>query len=87
MFRDNHVLLVRDKGVHEFSLPGGGVNRHEPVMAAAVRELYEELGMRAHKAERLFQCDMTGTVNRHNVCLIETTDSPRLEGKELEEFI
>ena len=56
-------------------------------MAAAIRELHEELGMRARKAERMFRCDFEGSVSKHKVSLIETDDEPRLRGKELEEFI
>ena len=43
-FRDNKVLLVMDKGRRRYSLPGGGVNKGEPSIAAAARELYEESG-------------------------------------------
>ena len=85
--RNNNVLLVRDKGHKRFSLPGGGVNHNEPSLAAAVRELYEELGMRAWKAERIFKCDFKGTASEHRVSLVETDDEPRLRGKELDRFV
>jgi hypothetical protein len=52
-----------------------------------VRELKEELGMSAYKAERLFKCDFDGSFSRHKVSLIETNDSPRLNSNELEEYI
>jgi 8-oxo-dGTP pyrophosphatase MutT (NUDIX family) len=87
VFRSKHVLLVRDAGKQTYSLPGGGVNRREPALAAAVRELKEELGMSAYKAERLFKCDFTGSFSRHKVNLIETNDSPHLNSNELEEYI
>ena len=87
VFRNGNVLLVRDKGKRKFSLPGGGVERNEPSLAAAIRELYEELGMRARKAERMFRCDVKGAFNHHRVCLIETEDTPCIRGKELDTFI
>jgi len=87
VFRDNRVLLVRDKGKHNFSLPGGGAERNEPSMAAAVRELFEELKMSARKAERIFRSDFKGSINLHKVCLIETDDDPKMHGEELDEFI
>jgi len=87
VFRNGKVLLVRDKGKHKFSFPGGGVNHNEPSLAAAIRELYEELGMSARKAERLFRCDFKGSLSKHKVSLLETEDEPHLRGKELDKFI
>ena len=86
VIRDGKVLLVRDKGHKNFSLPGGGVKKNEPPLAAAVRELYEELRMSARKAERLFKCDFKGTASAHKVSLVETDDKPILGDKELAEF-
>jgi ADP-ribose pyrophosphatase YjhB (NUDIX family) len=33
------VLLVRDRGKHRFSLPGGGTEKGEHTVSAAAREL------------------------------------------------
>jgi 8-oxo-dGTP pyrophosphatase MutT (NUDIX family) len=85
--QDGRVLLVRDRGKSSFSLPGGGQNRGEPSLATAVRELYEELGMGAKRATRLFEGDYEGGFIFHKVTLIETNDQPRLNGGELEEFM
>jgi len=87
VLRDGRVLLVRDRGKSSFSLPGGGQNRGEPSLATAVRELYEELGMGAKRATRLFEGDYEGGFSFHKVTLIETEDQPRLNGGELEEFM
>jgi len=87
VFRNGKVLLVRDRGKQKFSLPGGESNRNEPSMAAAIRELYEELGMSAKKSERIFSCDFKGSLSKHKVSLIETDDEPNLRGKELDKFI
>ena len=40
-----HLLLVRHSYMHEWSLPGGCVNRGEPTTAALRRELQEEIGL------------------------------------------
>ncbi len=86
VIRNENVLLVRDRGKHSYSLPGGGKNRNEPPLSAAVRELYEELGMCAVKARRLFACDFKGSFSEHKVSLIETDDDPAIR-TELDSFI
>ncbi len=86
VFREGKVLLVRDRGKTKFSLPGGGINKNEPSMAGAIRELFEELGMSARKAERIFRCDFKGSMSKHKVCLLETEDEPKIRG-ELDKFI
>ena len=44
--RGNEVLLVKSSyGSRRWSLPGGGVDRGESCMSAAVRELAEETGL------------------------------------------
>ena len=86
VIRENKVLLVKDSGKKKFSLPGGRRNRNEPSLSTAIRELYEELGMSAKKAERIFKCDFSGLFNKHKVSLIETDNEPILKSKELKEF-
>ena len=39
------VLLVRNWGDRDWALPGGGAHRNEDPKQAAVREIYEELGV------------------------------------------
>ena len=62
VIRKGKVLLVRDKGKSRFSLPGGGINKGEPTVSAAARELYEELGMRPQKVIRLHHCDFESSI-------------------------
>ena len=85
--RNNKVLLVRDKGKHRFSLPGGGIRENEPAASAAGRELFEELGLSLIKITRLRECDFKGSASHHKVCLIEARGEPHLRGHELDKFI
>jgi 8-oxo-dGTP pyrophosphatase MutT (NUDIX family) len=86
LVRGGKVLLVRDSGKHHFSLPGGGIEKSEPAINAAVREIWEELGLVAVKVERIRECDHVGSVNDHHVCLIQADGNPRLRGHELDAF-
>ena len=85
--RRGKVLLVRGKGRHNYSLPGGAIKKGEPTVSAAARELYEELGLKAVKATRRRDCDFRGTVSNHRVCLIQASGRPHLRGHELDKFI
>ena len=87
VIRDGKVLLVRDKGRHHFSLPGGAIKKGEPTVSAAARELYEELGLKAIKVTRLRGYDFKGSVSEHKVCLIQASGEPHLRGHELDKFI
>lgn len=48
----NEVLLVRNwLGRQWWSLPGGGIKRHEAPVAAAIRELKEETGIQLQESD------------------------------------
>ena len=87
VIRHEKVLLVRDKGRHHFSLPGGAIKKGEPTVSAAARELYEELGLHITKVTRLRECDFRGSTSEHKVCLIQASGEPHLRGHELNKFI
>ena len=87
VIRHGEALLVRDRGKHQFSLPGGGIKKGEPTASAAARELYEELGLKAIKVTRRRDCDFKSPVTNHRVCLIQASGTPRLRGHELNKFI
>lgn len=76
------ILLVSEDG-KRFSLPGGATERGEMRIQAAIRELREETGLRAHSATYLFS--HLGDVrkrgarysrNHHKVFLIEAEGTP-----------
>ena len=87
ILRDGKVLLVRDRNKKSFSLPGGKREHNETSFGAAVREVYEELGMVSIKAERVFECDYKGRYSIHHVTVIKTNDFPVIKDGELEAFL
>jgi 8-oxo-dGTP pyrophosphatase MutT (NUDIX family) len=50
---ERKLILVKLRYVRGWRLPGGGRNGHEDPIAAALRELREEIGMTAHGNVRL----------------------------------
>lgn len=84
-------ILVTAGRSKVFLLPGGGANRHETRVEAAMRELREETGLKPYYAKYLFR--HVGVVHRshrhgyfqdhHTVCLVRAkgVPSPRHEVK------
>ncbi len=87
VIRDGKYLLVLDKGRQHYSLPGGGIERGEAALTAACRELSEELGLRAYKAERLFDYNSEESFNVHKVVLVHAGGKVKLNRSELEAYI
>ncbi|MEW6034591.1 MAG: NUDIX domain-containing protein [Chloroflexota bacterium] len=78
-------LLVTAGRSGVFLLPGGGANKHETRMQAAMRELREETGLQPYYAKYLFH--HIGRVHKshghgyfrdhHTVCLVKARGAPR----------
>jgi len=87
VLQDNKILLVRDRGQHDFSLPGGGFKKGESTIQAGAREIYEELGLKTVSAQRLRYCDLEGRRAKHKVCSLEVKGKPHPKGRELDKFV
>ncbi len=86
VIRDDKVLLVRDRGMDKFSLPGGAIENGESVADAVKRELYEELKLNTTKVTRLQERDCKSSVTEHKVCRVEVEGEPQAS-HEIDEFI
>ena len=75
------VLLVQERGAHRYSLPGGGLERGESVLQAAIRELKEETKLEVVKAEYLF--DYEGSTQLHKVVWAAVCGQVQVQSKEI----
>ena len=87
IIKDDKVLLVKDKGRHDYSMPGGGFKSKESTIQAAIREVQEELKLRSLSATRLRLCDLEGKRANHKVCLLTVEGEPHIDHKELDGYI
>jgi 8-oxo-dGTP pyrophosphatase MutT (NUDIX family) len=83
------VLLIRHSyGSGNWMLPGGGIDRGEEPLAAALRELQEECGCQLDQA-RLFAVveePLYGTINRVHLVAGQAVGKPRGDGREVIEL-
>ena len=82
--QDGKVLLIREHGSRQFSLPGGGIEGRESAMEAALRELREETRLTPLKADRLFNHE--GTTQSHRVVRVQVRGRVTLQRKEVSEY-
>jgi ADP-ribose pyrophosphatase YjhB (NUDIX family) len=81
--RGGRLLLVRDRGFHQFSLPGGGVKEGETPEEAVARELQEETGLKALRLEPLRRCRTSDIYNTYLVFAVEVAGTLRIDTQEL----
>ena len=86
--RQGRILLVRHSyGPPVWAFPGGGMQRHETPVVAALREFREELGCELGDARRLttFKENYLGAVNVSHVFTGLVEGVPRPDGREIVE--
>lgn len=78
------ILLVTRRNSTKVGLPGGKVDEGEDVLTAAVREIYEETGIKLDPSTLMsvFVDVCKGEVDYETTCFIATYDGPLLEGQE-----
>ena len=84
VMKNSKILLVREKGNSSYSIPGGGINKGEPTMSAAIRELYEELKLSAYQAEYLGT--VKGKKATQYVYKIKAKGTPKPNPKEISNY-
>ncbi|XP_025423766.1 nucleoside diphosphate-linked moiety X motif 6 [Sipha flava] len=99
VIRDDHLLVVKEHNIPFWKLPGGYVNPGENIGDAAIREVFEETGIRAefvslvafrHVLNGSFDCDdMYFVTNLRPLTFDIVIDKEILDAKwmKLEDFI
>lgn len=82
--RNGDLLLVQERGFHQFSLPGGGVHDGETPEEAVARELEEETGLSAVAVKSLPQCATSDTYNTYLVFEVMAKGDLRMDHIELD---
>lgn len=79
IINDNKILAMKDSDITHYYLPGGRVRLHETADDAVLRELYEELGIKAEiirplwLAQSFFELDNIGE-KYHELCIYYLVD-------------
>ena len=84
VFRDDKLLLVRERGAKRWSLPGGGMRKGEDPVDAACRELDEETKLLATSATYLFHHETRS--QHHHVCCLEAAGKVELLKEEIGDY-
>jgi len=82
VWHDDRILLVKPSYMPVYSLPGGGVKKGEEPIAAAVRELGEEIDLHlsANALKRVFEYTCNNSGMTDTVIIFEThlTEPPQI---------
>ena len=79
LWRDDRLLVVRDRGRSTYALPGGGIEDGELPIVAAARELHEETGLEATSIRYLFTHE--GKYNDHHLYEVEAEGEVVVQGE------
>jgi len=60
IWHDGRILLIKKSYRKRWSVPGGMVNKGETWKQAAVRETFEEVGIRIHENDLMFIAEVIG---------------------------
>jgi 8-oxo-dGTP pyrophosphatase MutT (NUDIX family) len=82
--RNGDLLLVRERGFRQLSLPGGGIHDQETPEEAVARELEEETGLTAVSIEALPQCETSDIFNTYLVFEVTAKGEIRVDPVELD---
>ena len=86
---DDEILLIKNSYKTVFTLPCGGRHRHESLVEAAIRELWEEVGIQADESHMLevgvFYSDLEHKHDYSTVFELILTKKPSitLDGREV----
>ena len=82
--RDGKVLLVRNKGMRRFSLPGGTIEKLEPGSDAAERHLEEETRLEPSSVYPMFNYE--SRANSHRVFRIDAKGKVRIHSNDISDY-
>ena len=82
--KDGLFLLVQERGQRHYGLPGGGIERNEPSLLAAARELHEETRLKVSSIRYIG--DIDGQRAMHFVFLAEVYGNISLQRKEISRY-
>ena len=54
---DGKLLYCKRKKFHQLAIPQGGIDKNEDIFDAALRELYEEVGIKENKIKLIKESD------------------------------
>ncbi len=93
MDKSGRIILVKNKGMAYYSLPGGHAEKNEPTKETIIREIQEELGLQLKETHMKFVVEMPhiNSFECYYVSKVEGIDIATLRGvdfaEELDEVV